>query len=328
MSVWPTKAARCITVLSLVCVAWASTAVAQQAAPAPYRVRPEWVRAHEEFLASDALQGRGGGTRDELLAATYIGSQMRASGVEPAGDDGGYVQKVKLPGTDTARYTYNAVGKLIGSDPVLSTEVILLTAHLDHLGMRPDAPGDNIYNGADDDASGCTAVLELARALGSRPRPKRTVYFVCFGSEETGGFGARYFIDHPPVPLEKLVANLEFEMIGRPDPAIAPHTLWLTGYDRTTLGPELARRGARLVADPHPDQNFFMRSDNYALARKGVVAQTISSFGLHNQYHAPDDDLAHLDFDHMTKAIQSMIAPVEWLATSDFKPAWNPNGKP
>jgi Zn-dependent M28 family amino/carboxypeptidase len=253
---------------------------------------------------------------------------MRAFGIEPAGDDGGYVQRVKLPGTDTVRYTYNAVGKLVGSDPVLSAEVILLTAHLDHLGIRPDAPGDNIYNGADDDASGCTAVLELARALGSRPRPKRTVYFVCFGSEETGGFGARYFIDHPPVPLDKLVANLEFEMIGRPDPTIAPHTLWLTGYDRTTLGPELARRGARLVADPHPDQNFFQRSDNYTLARRGVIAQTVSSFGLHPQYHRPDDDLAHLDIAHMADAISAMVEPVLYLANSDFRPQWLPGKKP
>ena len=322
------RAVRCITVLLLICMPWAFAAFAQKVPPAPYQVRPEWVRAHEEFLASDALQGRGGGTRDELIAATYLGSQMRAFGIAPAGEDGGYIQKVKLPGSDATRYTYNAVGKLTGSDPALAREAILLTAHLDHLGMRPDAPGDNIYNGADDDASGCTAVLELARALGSRPRPKRTVYFVFFGSEESGGFGARYFIDHPPVPLEKLVANLGFEMIGRPDPAIAPHTLWLTGYDRTTLGPELARHGVRLVADPHPEQNFFQRSDNYTLARRGVVAQTVSSFGLHPQYHRPDDDLAHLDIAHMADAISAMVDPVVWLANADFRPQWLPGKKP
>ena len=188
--------------------------------------------------------------------------------------------------------------------------------------------GDGIYNGADDDASGVTAVLELARALMSGPRPRRTVVFALFGSEEIGGHGARYFQEHPPVPFESFVCNLEFEMIGRPDAAVPPHTLWLTGYERSNLGPALKVFGARLVADPHPEQHFFQRSDNIVLARKGVVAQTVSSFGLHADYHRPSDDLAHIDFAHMTESIASMVGPVRWLVNSSFKPEWNPGGRP
>ncbi len=223
---------------------------------------------------------------------------------------------------------------LRGSDPKLADEVVLLTAHMDHLGVAGEGSqcravgGDSICNGADDDASGVTAVLELARVLGAGPRPKRTVYFVTFGSEERGGYGARYFLDHPPVPLSQMVANLEFEMIGRPDPKVEPGTLWLTGYERSNLGSELARHGARLVADPHPEQQFFRRSDNYALARRGVVAHTVSSYGLHPEYHRPSDDLAHLDIPHMTRAINSMVEPVRWLVNSDFKPQWTAGGKP
>ena len=173
--------------------------------------------------------------------------------------------------------------------------MILLTAHLDHLGNAAPtarAAADTIFNGADDDASGSVAVLELAEALAEGRRPKRTMMFVWFGSEESGGYGARHFIDHPPVPLEHIVANLEFEMIGRPDPAVPPHTLWLTGYERSDLGPRLAKHGAKIVQDPHPEQSFFMRSDNIQLARRGVVAQTVSSFGLHNEYHQPSDEVA------------------------------------
>ena len=149
-----------------------------------------------------------------------------------------------------------------------------------------------------------------------------------FGSEEIGGWGARYFQEHPPTPIESFVANLEFEMIGRPDSAVAAHTLWLTGYERSNLGPELAKHGARLVADPHPEQNFFRRSDNYVLATKGIIAHTVSSFGLHSDYHRPSDDLSRVDFKHMTEAIASMVEPVRWLINSDFKPAWNEGGKP
>lgn len=224
--------------------------------------------------------------------------------------------------------TRNVIGVLPGSDPKQKDEVILLSAHFDHVGTDPNRKGDQIFNGADDDASGTTAVLEMARVLASGPRPKRTVYFVLFGSEEKGGWGATYFLDNPPIPLNSIVANLEFEMIGRPDAAVKADELWLTGYERTNLGPEMAKLGAKIVADPHPDQQFFSRSDNYALARRGVVAQTVSSFGLHSDYHQPSDEAKTIDYTHMTHAIQSMVEPVLWLVNSTFKPEWLPNMKP
>jgi peptidase M28-like protein len=293
------------------------------------------IRAHEEFLAADALRGRGSATHDELVAATYIASQLRQYGVEPGAEGGRYIQPVpfrrKQAGTGDAQVdatTWNVIGMLPGSDSRLKQDAILISAHMDHVGMGREVNGDKIYNGADDDASGVAAVLELARALAAGPKPKRTVIFALFGGEELGGVGARYFLTHSPVPLANIAANLEFEMIGRADPAIDSRNLWLTGFDRSNLGPELAKHGARLVADPHPEQKFFTRSDNYMLALRGVVAHTISSFGLHKEYHQPSDDVAHLDFRHMEEAISSMIVPVRWLVNSDFKPAWNPGGKP
>ena len=206
-------------------------------------------------------------------------------------------------------------------------------AHLDHLGIGPaNAAGDTIYNGADDDASGTTAVIALAQAFAptsaNSPRPRRTIVFALFGSEEIGGFGNAAFLRHPPVPLASIVANLEFEMIGRADPAIAPDALWLTGFDRSNLGPTLAQHGAHFVADPHPAQNFFQRSDNYALARQGIIAQSVSSYGLHKDYHQPSDELSAIDFPHMVNAIASMVEPIRWLANTTWRPAWNPGGKP
>ncbi len=459
------------------------------------------IRAEMAFLASDALRGRGSGTTDELLAATYLGSQLQQYGVEPAGDDGTYIQRASVeqpvlasppqlhfmtpgdgipaqriqwthgkemlalslsdpnfkgplkridsdrgpsrqqaalslsqdepqaqttePGTvvlivgkdrnklraaaiaavvngakallvpaapevlnaweersktlpalvkglegsttgpalggkktnvfalneaamsdlngipdgttiyceaamgpPQKSYTWNALGKLTGSDPALRKSAILLTAHLDHLGVGAPVNGDDIYNGADDDASGSIAVLQLARALGSGPRPKRTVLFALFGSEEDGGLGSSWFEQHPPMPLSEIAANLEFEMIGRPDPKYPGDSLWLSGWQRTNLGPALAAHGANLVADARPGEHFFMRSDNYVLAQKGVVAQTASSYGLHSDYHQPSDDLAHIDFRHMTAVIASLTPAIEWLANSSFKPEWKPGGKP
>lgn len=294
-----------------------------------------------DFLASDELHGRGSATRDEHLAALFAASQFESLGLEPGGDNGGFLQKAALPNPlpdrlkqrlakfeDTPRTeTWNAVAILRGSSR--PEEVILLTAHLDHLGVAaPGTSGDTIYNGADDDASGTTAVLSLAHLLATGPRPKRTIVFALFGSEEIGGYGNRAFLAHPPVPLSEIVANLEFEMIGRPDSAVPAGTLWLTGFTRSNLGPELAKQGAHLVNDPHLKELFFQRSDNYALARQGIIAHTVSSFGLHHDYHHPSDEIGTIDFHHMTNAIASMVGPIRWLASSDFKPQWNPGGDP
>ena len=229
----------------------------------------------------------------------------------------------------TAR-TWNVVGRLPGRDR--PDEVVVLSAHHDHVGRRSagsdgGADMDTIFNGADDDASGTIAVLELAQAL-SRQRTDRTLIFATFGSEETGGQGSSHFIDASGIALTSVVANLQFEMIGRPDPKVPPQTLWLTGYERSDLGEALARRGARLVADPHPEQSFFTRSDNIRFARRGVIAHTVSSYGMHTDYHQPSDEIETIDFAHMTRAIQSMVAPIRWLANSDFRPEWKPGLRP
>ena len=297
--------------------------LAQTAAP----IQEQDIRAELGFLASDEMQGRASGSVFEKKAAEYVGSQFQKFGLEPGGetDSAGkksYVQRVPLSGSNA---TWNVIGILRGSQ---SGEAIMLSAHLDHLGVNETLSGDKIFNGADDDASGCVAVLELARVLAAGERPRRTIYFIGFGSEEEGGLGSDYFIKHSPVPLKQIVADLTFEMLGRPDAKVPEGTLWLTGFERSTLGPELARQGAALVADPHPEQHFFQRSDNYPLALRGVIAHTVSSFGLHRDYHRVSDDLSKIDFPFMTKSLNSLVKPVQWLANATFRPEWLPGQAP
>jgi len=315
-------------------------ATARQTASVPATLQQE-VHADMNFLADDELHGRGSATRDEHIAALFVASQLQSLGLEPGGDNNTFLQKSALPDPLPAtiqqriakfqniprKETWNAIAILRGTTS--PNKVILLTAHLDHLGMGlANAVGDTNYNGADDDASGTTAVLTLARILTSGPRPQRTIVFALFGSEELGGYGNRAFLAHPPVPLASIVANLEFEMIGRPDPGVPAGTLWLAGFDRSTLGPELARHGARLVNDPHPRENFFRRSDSYALAQQGIIAHTVSSYGLHKDYHQPSDEIRTIDFTHMINAIGSMVEPIRWLANSPWRPEWKPGRRP
>src|SRR5690348_1490591 len=149
-------------------------APAQQ--PNSHTVLDHQIRAELGFLASDALQGRGSGTHDELVAATYIASELARLGLKPGGDNGGYIQDVsgdfKFFRGETKHWdTRNVIASLPGRDPKLKDEVILLTAHLDHLGVGKPVNGETIYRGADDDASGCVAVLQLARVLAQEEPP-------------------------------------------------------------------------------------------------------------------------------------------------------------
>lgn len=169
--------------------------------------------------------------------------------------------------------------------------------------------------------------MELAAALTLR-RPRRTIVFACFGSEENGGYGATYIREKPPVPLDTIVADVQFEMIARPDASVPSHTVWLTGYERSDLGAALAAHGAHLVADPHPDQHFFERSDNFSFALRGIVAHTVSSYGLHQDYHTPRDETRLVGYPHMRDAIASMVEPLAWLASSDFRPQWRAGQNP
>lgn len=302
-------------------------------APASLLIVPESAQIRQRWDAAASRLPAAGPRAVELPA----NAAPRATSI--AVDTATYAALTKLPAgarvffdpplkyADTPTYTWNVVAQLTGTDPALRRDIILLSAHLDHIGMQPNAKGDDkIFNGADDDASGTVAVLELAKALMQGPRPKRTVVLAWFGSEERGGHGSSYFAE--TTPLGGVIANLQFEMIGRPDPKVPAHTLWLTGYERSTLGPELAKHGARLVQDPHPDQSFFTRSDNIRFARKGIPAHTVSSYGLHADYHQPGDEVRAIDFPHMLEAIRSMLEPIRWLANDSWKPDWVPGGRP
>lgn len=249
---------------------------------------------------------------------------LPAAAFDKAAKSAGKPVDMTLPGLIREEVeTTNAIGYLPGTDP--KAGVILLAAHVDHLGVQPDG---TVMYGANDDASGVAAVLELAHALSSGKRHKRGILFAAFGAEEMGGFGSRAFAAAPPVPLNDIVANLAFEMIGAQDPKLPAGTMMMTGFERSTLGPALVERGALVAKDPYPEQNFFARSDNYQLALRGVVAHTISGWAVTPTYHSPKDTIANLDIPFMARAVQSLIGPVRWLADGDYRPDWTPGGKP
>jgi Zn-dependent M28 family amino/carboxypeptidase len=245
---------------------------------------------------------------------------MREAGLIPLDNAESYVTEISIGRTYK---TWNVSGVLAGTDPRRRADTVLLTAHLDHLGTRYSDSGgrDVVFNGADDDASGVAAVLELMAVLSSSPRAARSVVFVCFGSEEKGMVGSRHFVESGFLRTHNPIANLQFEMVGRPSGRWKP-SLWLAGYERSNLGVELQRRGAFIVPDPLPAMGFFYRSDSVQLARRGIVAHTVSAFRQHDDYHTVDDEVELIDFLAMATTLNSLVAPIQWLANSTFQPRW------
>lgn len=222
--------------------------------------------------------------------------------------------------------TRNVVGILRGSDPNLKDEYVIFSAHMDHLGVR-GIGGDTIYNGADDDASGTSTVLELARIFSKGPRPKRSVMFVTYGSEELGLIGSRAFAANPPVPLDSIVAGIEFEQTGLPQEKMDGH-FWMTGSQLSDLRSELEKHGSMIGDDPYPGNPFFRASDNYSLAAKGVVAHTISGAAEFPDYHRPGDEANKLNYDFLAKALQQALPGFEWLVNTGEKPKYLPGKDP
>lgn len=334
----------------------ASAPVAGPAVAAlPAHTRIEDVRAEMYALADDSMQGRFTGSPGMHRAARYLAGLFREIGLEPAGDDG-FLQHMPLAWetrggeriprllnawADTTGVRpgnrgvgVNVVGILRGSDPVLRDQVVLIDAHFDHLGSVHAGSGcqavgaDTLCNGADDDASGDVAVLEIARELRRGPPPQRTIVFLLTTGEEVGLLGTRWYIQHPVLPLERMVANLEIEMIGRPDSlAGGGGKAWLTGFERSTMGGMLAAAGIPIVADPRPGQQFFERSDNIAFARRGIPAHTLSSFNLHGDYHTAADEAQRIDYGHMTQVVRAAARAARLLADGPA-PVWKPGGRP
>ncbi|HEB54561.1 MAG TPA: M20/M25/M40 family metallo-hydrolase [bacterium] len=209
-------------------------------------------------------------------------------------------------------------------------EYIVISAHYDHIGVGRAVDGDMIYNGADDDATGTTAVLLLAEALARQKAAlPRNVLFVCFAGEERGLRGSRAFCERPPVPLDRVVANLNIEMIGRPLPQNVGKA-WITGESYSDfaeiLREPLGRTGVELVPFEMAKM-LFAASDNYSFVNKGVVAHSISAGSLHRDYHRPSDEVDKLDIPHMTRIIRALYDATVELASRERAPAWSEAGK-
>jgi hypothetical protein len=228
----------------------------------------------------------------------------------------------------------NVIGILEGSDPLLKNEYVFFTAHMDHLGVAsPQNPAcraqgeDPICNGADDDASGTTAVIENAAAFARLvPRPKRSLVFMTVSGEEKGLWGSQYFTSHPTVPLDAIVADLNTDMVGRN----WKDTIAVIGKEQSDLGATLDRVAAEHpelhltpIGDMWPSENFYFRSDHYNFARTGVPILFFFN-GTHADYHQVSDEVSKIDAEKESRIIRLVFYLGLEIANAGERPRWDP----
>jgi len=223
--------------------------------------------------------------------------------------------------TNSQDYTMtNIIGKIEGNR---QDEIVLFSAHYDHIGIQNAVQGDSIANGANDNASGVTSVIELARHFASIQKPERTLLFAGFTAEEMGGYGSQYFSRQ--LNPDNIIAMFNIEMIGKPAVS-GPNTAWITGYDQSSFGELLSKSvedsDFEFYPDPYPNQNLFYRSDNATLARLGVPAHTISTtpIDVDPDYHQVSDEFDTINISHMTNTIRAIAKAAEGIVSGEDTP--------
>ena len=278
------------------------------AAPRASTIDAEQLLADVRTLSSDEMEGRGAGTPGGARARAYVAERFKQVGLKPFGAS--YLQPFKFtPRRETAeREGANVVGYVGGSSR--PERFLVVTAHYDHLGVR----GGQIYNGADDNASGVAGLLAVARHFARRP-PRHSIIFVAFDNEEGGGGGAKKFVAEPPVPLKSVVLNVNLDMVGRSDKGElyavgARHYPFLKSYVERVA----AQARVRLLQG-HDDPalgsgDWTFQSDHGAFHRAGVP---FVYFGVedHADYHRPTDDFERITRDFFTRAAETVLAAVE-----------------
>lgn len=219
----------------------------------------------------------------------------------------------------------NTVGILEGTDPQLRNEYIVFSAHMDHVGVNSANAKDSIWNGADDDASGTTGILALAEAFAAAPT-RRSIIFVTVSGEEKGLWGSEYFAAHPPVPVERMVANVNLDMIGRN----WKDTIVAIGKEHSDLGATLARVSAahpelrmQAIDDLWPQENFYFRSDHYNFAKRGVPVLFFFN-GTHVDYHQPSDSPDKIDTEKLARVVKLVYYLGQEVGNAAERPKWNP----
>lgn len=275
------------------------------------------LREHLFLLASDEYEGRGAGLAGGIKAGDYLAKEMKRLGLKGGGDQGSYFQNYTVKG----KKLRNVVAYLPGSD--LKDEVVVLGAHYDHLGFGAYgsltfSKQKAIHNGADDNASGTTTVLEVAERLALGAKPRRTVVFIWFDGEELGLTGSKHYCKNPRFPMSSTVAMINLDMVGR----LKDSPLVVYGENTGSTFKSLVKSANKASKLSFDSKDYMTNnSDHFSFYDKKVP--TIAFFtGLHSDYHRPSDDAQKIDYKGMKRIADLTAGLLSSLADADTKPEY------
>ena len=282
------------------------------------------VKKYLYTLANDSMQGRKAGSPGIEKAAKYIEKQFSKIGLKPF-NSSSFRQTFKHLNKRSEKKEeltlFNVIGLLEGT--TLKEEFVIVSAHYDHLGRKNIGEGDLIFNGANDNASGVSAMIMLADYFKKAKINKRSILFIAFTAEEMGLVGSNYF--GKAISAETIIAGVNIEMIGKESP-FGPKTAWLTGFNRSDFGKiiqkNLSLSEYKLYPDPYKNYRLFFRSDNASLARLGVPAHTFSTSPMDKDldYHKVSDEAETLDVKTITETIKAIATGIRSIISGEDTP--------
>ena len=282
------------------------------------------VKKHIYTLANDSMQGRKAGTEGIEKAAKYIEGQFKKIGLKYFNNNSfrqTFNYKNKRSRNQEELNLFNVVGFLEGNEK--KDEIVVISAHYDHLGMKSSGAGDLIFNGANDNATGIAAVLALAEYFKSKNNNSRSILFIAFTAEEMGLVGSNYF--GKTISPESIVAGINIEMIGKESP-FGPNTAWLTGFQRSNFGKiiqkNLSSSEFKIYPDPFISYRLFFRSDNASFARLGIPAHTFSTSPMDKDldYHKVTDEASTLNMKTITQTIKAIAIGTKSIIAGEDTP--------
>jgi len=283
------------------------------------------VKKYLYTLANDSMQGRKAGSPGIEKAAKYIEQQFSKIGLKPF-NGSSFRQTFKHINKRSEKKEeltlFNVIGLLEGT--TLKEEFVIVSAHYDHLGRKNIGEGDLIFNGANDNASGVSAMIMLADYFKKAKINKRSILFIAFTAEEMGLVGSNYF--GKTISAETIISGVNIEMIGKESP-FGPKTAWLTGFNRSDFGKiiqkNLSLSEYKLYPDPYKNYRLFFRSDNASLARLGVPAHTFSTSPMDKDldYHKVSDEAETLDVKTITETIKAIATGIRSIISGDDTPS-------
>ena len=282
------------------------------------------VKKHIYTLANDSMQGRKAGTEGIEKAAKYIEGQFKKIGLKYFNNNSfrqTFNYKNKRSRNQEELNLFNVVGFLEGNEK--KDEIVVISAHYDHLGMKSSGAGDLIFNGANDNATGVAAVLALAEYFKSKNNNSRSILFIAFTAEEMGLVGSNYF--GKTISPESIVAGINIEMIGKESP-FGTNTAWLTGFQRSNFGKiiqkNLSSSEFKIYPDPFISYRLFFRSDNASFARLGIPAHTFSTSPMDKDldYHKVTDEASTLNMKTITQTIKAIAIGTKSIIAGEDTP--------